>query len=95
MRYRERLEVLRKTLRVQRHEYPLGAILVSIGALTDDQLNTALAKQKQATSTPLLGELLVDMQLVSPERVAHALTIQCAAVTRVSSPCSNQFGGAL
>jgi hypothetical protein len=76
MRYEERLAALRDTLKVQKHTYPLGAILVSIGALTDAQLNRALLAQRQSQPTKLLGEFLVELGFVSSEKLSHALAIQ-------------------
>jgi hypothetical protein len=75
-RYDERLSSLRRTLKSQRHTYPLGAILVSIGALTDGQLNRALLAQGQSHPTKLLGEFLVELGFVSSEKLSHALAIQ-------------------
>jgi|GEM_PF-1931829 hypothetical protein len=76
MRYEERLCALRHTLRTEEHSYPLGAILVSIGAITDEQLNRALHEQAQSSNPKLLGEFLIDMEITNQEKLAHALTIQ-------------------
>lgn len=76
LRYEKRLDTLRKTLRSEEHAYPLGAILVSIGALTDEGLNRALHLQAQSDSPKLLGEFLVEMELISCEKLSHALMIQ-------------------
>ena len=75
-RYEERLVALRKILQQQKHSYPLGAILVSIGAITDEQLNRALSAQTSSHTNKLLGEFLVDMGITSREKLSHALAIQ-------------------
>jgi hypothetical protein len=75
-RYEDRLSTLRNILREEAHTYPLGAILVSIGAVTDEQLNRALHAQAQSNNPRLLGEFLVEMEITSQEKLAHALTIQ-------------------
>jgi len=75
-RYEERLIALRQILRGQKHSYPLGAILVSIGAITDKQLNRALRAQTSSDTKKLLGEFLVDMGITSREKLSHALAIQ-------------------
>ena len=76
MRYEKRLSTLRNTLRKEDHAYPLGAILVSIGAVTDEELNSALRLQVQSNNQKLLGEFLVEMEITSQEKLSHALTIQ-------------------
>ena len=78
-RYEKRLVALRSTLQEQHHAYPLGAILVSIGAVTDEQLNRALHAQEQSHTKKLLGEFLVEMNLTSREKLSHALAIQLSA----------------
>ena len=73
-RYERRLVVLREKLRQEQHPYPLGAILVSVGAISDRQLNLALASQRD--SQKLLGELLVDFGFITHDALSHALSIQ-------------------
>ena len=75
-RYEERLVALRQALQAQHHSYPLGAILVSIGAITDEQLNRALHAQAGSHTKKLLGEFLVEMGITSREKLSHALAIQ-------------------
>ena len=75
-RYKKRLSTLRGILQKEDHAYPLGAILVSIGAVTDEELNRALRLQAQSNSQKLLGEFLVEMEFTSQEKLSHALTIQ-------------------
>jgi len=85
IRYEKRLVDLRQALKSQRHTYPLGAILVSIGAVTDEQLNRALRSQQCSQTKKLLGEFLVEMDLISSEKLSHALAIQtCTAQTPYS-----------
>jgi len=76
MRYENRLAALRGTLQEQQHAYPLGAILVSIGAVTDEQLNRALLAQEGSQTKKLLGEFLVEMSITSREKLSQALAIQ-------------------
>jgi len=96
-RYNTRLAALRGTLQKQRHAYPLGAILVSIGAITDEQLNRALRSQQQSQTKKLLGEFLVEMDLISREKLSHALAIQgsTAPQTPRSSAMRSKHGGGL
>jgi len=75
-RYEQRLSTLRDALRNKSHSYPLGAILVSIGAVTDEQLNRALHVQSQSDTPKLLGEFLVEMNVINRDKLAHALAIQ-------------------
>lgn len=76
MRYEARQEELRSALRGQKNAYPLGAILVSIGVITDRQLNHALLAQGESHATKLLGEMLVELKFVRREELTHALAIQ-------------------
>ena len=84
LRYEERLKALRRTLQNEKHMYPLGAILVSIGAITDEGLNRALRAQGQSESKKLLGEFLVEMDITTREKLSHALSIQ-ASTSRTKS----------
>jgi len=83
-RYQQRLATLRTALRSEQHAYSLGAILISIGALSDPQLNRALSAQRKAESGKLLGEILLDMSLVSSSTLDHALSIQRSSAHRTS-----------
>ncbi|MFC2079420.1 hypothetical protein ACFLSZ_05535 [Candidatus Bipolaricaulota bacterium] len=85
-RYEMRLSSLRRALKSKRHAYPLGAILVSIGAVTDEQLNRALHAQEQSLSHKLLGELLVEMRLTSREKLSHAVGIQASIAQTFKLP---------
>ncbi len=84
MRYEKQLSALRRALRCETHAYPLGAILVSIGAVTDAQLNHALRIQSQSETPKLLGEFLLEMNVIEPDKLSHALTIQRSAPTAYS-----------
>jgi len=75
-RYERRLIALRTQLQEEKHSYPLGAILVSVGAITDEQLNRALASQRTSTPRKLLGETLVDLGCIDARMLTHALSIQ-------------------
>jgi hypothetical protein len=83
-RYEQRFNTLRDALRSESHFYPWGAILVSIGAVTDEQLNRALHVQSQPNTPKLLGEFLVEMNVISHDKLAHALTIQRSAPSTCS-----------
>jgi len=63
---------------------PLGAILISIGVLTDAQLNLALARQRKLTTREPLGRLLVEMGVVKRTALEHALSIQQSVNLRSS-----------
>lgn len=52
----------------------LGEILIEMGAITADQLNTALGMQKGAGKR--IGEILIDAGMVKEEPVAKALAMQ-------------------
>ena len=52
----------------------LGELLVSSETITSDQLNTALQKQKE--SGKRLGQILVDMKIVTPDVIAETLSHQ-------------------
>lgn len=83
-RYADRLFELRSELRKQAHPSPLGAILVSIGAINEEQLNRALTKQQLSTPKKLLGEFLVEMHWVSEDTLSHALSIQSFDTRRIT-----------
>ena len=67
---------------------PLGAILVSIGVLTDAQLNLALAKQRRLSVRRPIGELLLEMGVLQRKSLDHALKIQESTIShrRAVSP---------
>jgi translation initiation factor IF-2 len=85
-RYEKRLAALRTTLQEQQHAYPLGVILVSIGAITDEQLSRALRAQESSHTQKLLGEFLVEMNFTSREELLHALAIQTSTAQVSYSP---------
>ncbi|MFC2083055.1 hypothetical protein ACFLSG_03350 [Candidatus Bipolaricaulota bacterium] len=85
-RYEMRLTTLRQALKSQRSAYPLGAILVSIGAVTDEQLNHALHVQEESHSQKLLGEFLVELGLFDREKLSHALAIQASIAQSFNLP---------
>ncbi|MFC2079326.1 hypothetical protein ACFLSZ_05040 [Candidatus Bipolaricaulota bacterium] len=85
MRYEARREELRSALQGKKNAYPLGAILVSIGAVTDRQLNHVLHEQENSHTNKLLGEFLIELGLTSRENLSHALAIQ-TSVDQVFRP---------
>ena len=52
----------------------LGELLVERGAINKDELNMAIAYQKEKSG--LLGEILVELKFATEEDIAHALTCQ-------------------
>ena len=52
----------------------LGELLVEQGAVNRDELNMAIAYQKEKSG--LLGEILVELKFATEEDIAHALTCQ-------------------
>ena len=57
----------------KRRAVPLGQLLIERGYLTEQQLEQALAHQKQNENTLLLGEVLQQLQICSEEQVMEAL----------------------
>ena len=57
-------------------EKRLGEILVDIGVLTHADLSKGLELQKTQFTKKLLGDILLEEDLVSPEAVERALIIQ-------------------
>ena len=69
------------------HRLPLGHILLKAGVITRPQLDKALHMQK--TKGGYLGDIIVEMQAVSPELLENYLSIQSAvkrAATDVGVP---------
>jgi len=54
----------------------LGEILVDIGVLSHADLSKGLELQKSQFAEKLLGDILLEEELVSPEAVERALIIQ-------------------
>lgn len=54
----------------------IGAILVSMGSITGDQLNEVVETQKQMREDTLLGVLLVHNELCSKEQLEAAIDVQ-------------------
>ncbi|MFC2095970.1 hypothetical protein ACFLSW_06015 [Candidatus Bipolaricaulota bacterium] len=73
-------------MKSKRNAYPLGAVLVSIGAVTDEQLNQALHAQESSHSQKLLGEFLVELGLTSSGKLSHALAIQASIAQTFKLP---------
>ncbi len=55
---------------------PIGQILVENGFITKDQLEDALIKQKQSEGGKMLGDVMLEMGLVSETQLAQALSIR-------------------
>ncbi len=51
----------------------IGDVLLAKGIITRDQLEQALAAQKSASKSKLLGEILVELKLASEQQVLEAL----------------------
>jgi len=67
---------------------PLGKLLYSQGALSQRELNRALALQRVNPDKPL-GKILVDEQIISEQEVEQALNTQSNALV---SAVSNRQG---
>ena len=55
---------------------PIGQILVENGFITKEQLEDALIKQKQSEGGKMLGDVMLEMGLVSETQLAQALSIR-------------------
>jgi len=55
---------------------PLGEILIKEGSITDQELEGALAKQKETCPDKKIGEILVEDHAVSQKEVARGLAVQ-------------------
>jgi hypothetical protein len=60
---------------------PIGTVLVEAGAIDEDQLQAALAEQKQ--SGKRLGEILIDSGAITWNALAHAIAEQVQAMDDV------------
>ncbi len=54
----------------------LGDLLVAKGYLSDEQLQAALTKQKQASRHKLLGEVLVELEFCSEDQIVECLAAE-------------------
>jgi hypothetical protein len=66
-RYRQALDRLREDARSVRLPRPVGLRLVEMGFVTTEEVEKALEQQRQASSSMLLGEILVQRGSVQPE----------------------------
>jgi len=57
-------------------EKRLGEILVDLGVISHSELAKGLELQKTRFTDKLLGDILLDEELVAPEAVERALVIQ-------------------
>ena len=51
----------------------LGQVLLNHGVVTQDQIDTALERQKTVGHSKLLGELLVDLEFCTDDQICAAL----------------------
>ena len=62
------------------HKYLLGEILISLGALTEEQLNLALQEQEQLNSQGKehkpIGQILLEHGSITPNDLIEAIKIQ-------------------
>src|SRR6476619_280705 len=70
---------------------PLGQLLLSKGLLKQEQLDRALAEQKQSNHQKLLGEILVELHICTEDQITEALAqaygVPCARVSpKVADP---------
>lgn len=75
--YKNRLSELRRRLQGMRHVAPVGEILVENGALSQEELESGLAEQRQ-NSGKLLGEILLKRGCISKDALHAALHGQVA-----------------
>jgi type II secretion system protein E len=69
---------------------PLGTLLVQEGAITQSQLDQALAEQRRRNHTRRLGEILVEMRAISETNLLTILSkqLECPVVDLVADPPS-------
>jgi len=67
---------------------PLGTILVDMGQISSEQLETALAEQRRSENGKRIGEILVDMHFLSEPNLLQALSKQldCPIIDLVQEP---------
>jgi len=73
---------------------PLGQVLVDMGAITEFQLQEALARQAQGGQRLMLGEILVGMGLVDPDTLLRAVAAS-RGIDFVQDPATVAEPGAL
>lgn len=73
---------------------PIGQVLVDMGAVTEDQLQEALARQSQGGQRLMLGEILIGMGLVDPDTMLRAVAVS-RGIDFVDDPASIAEAGAL
>ena len=65
---------LRNLLRKHLQHIPIGQLLVNMGIVTEDQMDSALEKQKHIKKR--LGEILIECGFITEDQLVGALTIQ-------------------
>ncbi len=68
----------------------LGGILLQLGSVSQDQLDQALSEQRRQNNTKRLGEILVEMRVISEQSLLVALSrqLECPIVDLGSNPPS-------
>ena len=67
---------------------PIGHVLVESGAISQDELELALAEQRR--SGRRLGEILIDSGLITWNALAHAIAAQVEALDTNAAPAANE-----
>ncbi len=62
---------------IQARKLQLGQLLVHRGVLTDEQVSSALEYQRNVDGSPLLGEVLLKLELCTEEQIMQALAEGC------------------
>lgn len=70
----------------------VGAMLVRRGLISEEQLETALKRQKNQEGTALLGQILIDMDAVSAEDLTRVVYLQFQNVIREALAWSQGVG---
>lgn len=69
-------EQIRQAIRDHQGELRLGDLLNGLGYLTDDELDRALALQRQDVSRPKLGDILVQHKFIADDKLTDILALQ-------------------
>jgi type IV pilus assembly protein PilB len=69
-------EQLRDTLSASKVNLKLGALLVELGLISDNDLQTAIGLQKESAVRKTLGEVLVDSGLIEERSLLEVLSFQ-------------------
>jgi len=69
---------------------PLGGFLVSIGALTEAQVNTILAIQKQGDRR-IFGEIAIDLKYIDDVALRKYIDSHCEDGDDLALPLASEF----